>query len=224
MKTFVVMPAYNEASRIKSTLDNLQDTDFEIVVVDDGSADNTAKIVKDYPVNYLRHETNLGQGAALLTGTLFCLQNGADIIAHFDADGQHRVEDLKALLMELQDNLNIDIALGTRFAQKKNDLPAYKKVILLLAKIFSKKLLSLHFSDPQSGLRAFRGQIFPKIAWQNNDFLHCSEILGQIIKNQVKFKEMPIVVNYNYDNQNKKQRPTIAMGWKLLLHKITGKL
>ena len=223
-KVAVVIPAYNEANRIASTLSPLTSEDFDIIIVDDGSTYNTKDVLKDCRVYYLRHDVNLGQGAALLTGTQFAIENGAQIIAHFDADNQHRKEDLLMLIKELKENSGIEIILGSRFISAQTNLPAFKKLILSVAKIFSKKFLSLHFTDPQSGLRAFRSQVFLKILWHSNDFLHCTEILSKIVKNKVVFKELPIEVNYNTDNQNKMVKPKISMGWKLLMNKIVGKL
>ena len=85
---FVIVPAYNEASTIDSVVQGLLAAGYSTVVVDDGSTDETWSIVHRQPVYALLHPVNIGQGAALQTGTTFALQRGAGIIVHFDADAR----------------------------------------------------------------------------------------------------------------------------------------
>ncbi|MEM2002857.1 MAG: glycosyltransferase, partial [Candidatus Methanomethylicaceae archaeon] len=83
---YVVVPAYNEAPRLGRTLEGLLEVASSVVVVDDGSADNTRQVALQYPVWVLRHPVNLGQGAAIQTGITFALRQGAEYVATFDAD------------------------------------------------------------------------------------------------------------------------------------------
>lgn len=219
MKTIVIIPAYNEEKRIVSVLQELLQADFEVIVVDDASTDDTASIVKRFPVKLARHAVNLGQGAALKTGTELAARLGYEIIAHFDADGQMRVEDVQRLITELNDD-NVDIAFGSRFLEIKTDMPLKKKIILNLAKLFSRKLLKLHFTDPQIGLRAFKTRILDKLDWQKNDFQHATEILGLIMKNNLRYKEVPVKINYDNYSANKKVKPRMSMGWRMLITKL----
>jgi len=84
---FIVIPAYNEGEVLSRTVDELLPYGFQIVVVDDGSKTSAFSYLANRTVHYLRHITNLGQGAALQTGTEYALSQGAEIIVHFDADG-----------------------------------------------------------------------------------------------------------------------------------------
>src|SRR5579871_1057556 len=86
---FVIVPAYNENAVLRSTVLDLLAFGYSVVVVDDGSATPAADCLNGLSVYSLRHEINLGQGAALQTGTDFALCRGARIVVHFDADGQH---------------------------------------------------------------------------------------------------------------------------------------
>ena len=95
---FVVVPAYNEAPAIGAVLQELRAAYRHIVVVDDGSTDGTLETARAYATFVLRHPINCGQGAALQTGIEFALLHGAEYIVTFDADGQHRIEDIAALL------------------------------------------------------------------------------------------------------------------------------
>jgi len=97
-QTFVVVPAYNEGRVIHDVVAKLAAAFANIVVVNDGSSDDTAAVLKGLPVTVVRHHINLGQGAALQTGITFALERGASHIVTFDADGQHRVEDALAAL------------------------------------------------------------------------------------------------------------------------------
>ena len=114
--TFVIVPAFNEGEII-STLQGLIAAGYSVVVVDDGSTNGMDALVANLPVYFLRHPVNLGQGAALQTGMTFALQNGAEIIVHFDADGQHKVEDIETLLKPLHQG-EADVVLGSRFLRE----------------------------------------------------------------------------------------------------------
>ena len=98
----VIVPAFNEGKAVKTTVERLLAAGYRVVVVDDGSSDETVE-VRHLPIVYLRHAVNLGQGAALETGMMYALRAGADIAVHFDADGQHdcaQIERLTAPIVE----------------------------------------------------------------------------------------------------------------------------
>jgi len=189
-----------------------------VVVVNDGSGDNTAEVLRDLPIGYAEHPVNQGQGAALRTGTELARSLGFDAVVHFDADGQHQTADIPRLIQVLESGR--EAALGSRFMGVQSDLPQRKKIILDLAKIFSRFILQLRFTDPQSGLRAFRLAAYEKIYWQKNDFQHCSEILSQIMKNKVEFEEIPVEIIYDEYAQAKEVKPRLSLGLKLVLSKI----
>lgn len=219
MKTAVVIPTLNESKRIKKTLSELVAAGFDVIVVDDGSTDNTKEIINELPVRYVEHILNRGQGAALKTGTDMAIKLGYDSVAHFDADGQHRLEDLKTII-DLLEKGEHDVVLGSRFMDDNTNFPWQKKIILNLAKIFSEKILQLNFTDPQSGLRAFRLNKRGELDWKKDDFQHCTEILTLILKNKLNYKEVPIIVKYNTEDGPKVVRPKMSMGVKLIMSKI----
>jgi polyprenyl-phospho-N-acetylgalactosaminyl synthase len=219
MRAAVIVPTYNESKRLASTLESLIDAGYDVIVVDDGSHDKTRDIVEMYSVSLLEHVINRGQGAALRTGTEFATRHGYDYIAHFDADGQHRVEDL-AKMIETITNEELDIVLGSRYLSKETKMPFLKRITLWFAKHFSKRILQLHFTDPQSGLRVFRADLNQRLDWQADDFMHATEILGLVAKNNLNYKEVPIKVNYFPQDGRKQVRPSVTMGWRMLLSKL----
>lgn len=118
MKTTAVVPVYNEnPEQLAQVLSNLKNYVDDIVVVDDGSTINSKFKVQNSKLSWLRHELNRGQGAALQTGTDFAVKNGADIIIHFDADGQHNPEDIAALIKPIEEGM-ADFVFGSRYLQQ----------------------------------------------------------------------------------------------------------
>ena len=113
-KVWFVMPAFREARVIASTLAQFRETGFNVVVVDDGSDDDTGEIAHRNGAWVCRHVVNLGAGAALQTGLEFALRNGADYLVTFDADGQHQLDDAVVMLSVLRSG-GVDVVLGSRF-------------------------------------------------------------------------------------------------------------
>src|SRR5215831_19841976 len=129
-RVIVIVPAFNEGKAVKATVEPLLAAGYQVVVVDDGSTDETAE-VRHLPLVYLRHPVNLGQGAALQTGMTYALRSGAQIAVHFDADGQHdcgQIDDLIAPIL----NGQAEVALGSRFLRKQDAarVPLSKRIVL----------------------------------------------------------------------------------------------
>ncbi|HEX4957548.1 MAG TPA: glycosyltransferase family 2 protein, partial [Lacibacter sp.] len=101
---FIIVPAFNEQEVLRQTICELVEPGYSVVLVDDGSSTPQQQFVTYFPVHCVRHELNLGQGAALQTGTEYALEQGAEFIIHFDADGQHLVSDISKLLRPLLNN------------------------------------------------------------------------------------------------------------------------
>ena len=219
LKIFCVMPAYNEEDKITETAQSVKPYVDEIVVVDDGSRDRTYERARRAGVRVLRHIINRGQGAALETGDQFALKNGADIIVHFDADGQHDVEIIRPMLDALAKNEH-DVIFASRFLGEKLVMPTYKKVILIAAKIFGRVFLQIKFTDPQSGLRAFTAAAYHSLRWRANDFRHCTEILINVARSDLRWRELPTIVRYDSYSTAKAKRPQMRMAWKMLMEAL----
>jgi glycosyltransferase involved in cell wall biosynthesis len=219
MSVFIIVPAYNEAARIRDVVERLLSRFSNIVVVNDGSRDQTGEALKSLPIYYCEHAVNLGQGAALKTGTELAIGLGADVIVHVDADGQHRVEDVEKVVAAL-DRSDADVALGSRFLSIVSNIPKKKRAILRLANLFLRVALRIKISDPQNGLRAFKSSIWPKIKFNYDDFRHCTEILFLIKKNNVAFVEIPVKIDYDEYSCSKESRPSAKMAAEILIDKL----
>jgi len=221
MKVFAVIPAFNEAARIKDTILGVSQFVPNIVVVDDGSADQTADIAKAVGVVVLRHAVNRGQGAALKTGTVAALELGAEAVIHVDADGQHDPESLPVLLGPLEKR-EADIVFGSRFLGLSADgMPAGRRWLLALARGFNAYALGIprRVTDPQSGLRAMSAAAARGLNFEQDRMAHCSEILRLATRNGWRWQEVPTRIRYTADSLAKGQKPWDALRivWQLFI-------
>jgi len=193
--TFVVIAAYNAEDSIGKVVKKLLKKNYSIVVVDDGSKDSTLKVASKYPVFLLRHIINRGQGAALKTGIDFALQKGAKYIITFDADDQHRVEDLPAMLKPVKAG-KVDIAIGSRFLKDESDIPFIRKFLLKGSVIVLRMMYGVPITDAHNGLRCMSRKTAQKIELKSDRMEHASEFIEQIKKKHLKYKEIPVVIRY----------------------------
>lgn len=219
--TWIVVPAYNEEARIAAVLSALGPTGASIVCVDDGSTDGTAREILKTRAWLLVHCGNLGQGAAIQTGISFALLRGARYIVTFDADGQHSVEDIPALLHAL-DERGADFALGSRFLGNAHGIPRARKLALRLAVFFSWFLSGVRLSDAHNGLRAMTRKGAGWIRISLNRMEHASQIVEQIAASGLKFVEVPVTIRYTAATLAKGQKTSAALrlGLNLLLDRI----
>lgn len=197
---FVVIPTYNERSVLGNTVAELGAYGYSIVVVDDGSSIRERQFL---PTNincdlwYLRHVSNLGQGAAVETGTKFALQQGAEIIVHFDADGQH----IPALIDRLVEPIckgSADIVMGSRFMNSSDRVlvPRKKRVLLKLGVFVSWLFTGVWLTDTHNGFRALSRAAAERIQLTENGYAHSTELLELIRKSGKRYIEVPTTVRY----------------------------
>lgn len=198
LKIFCVIPAFNEEKTILEVINSVKPYVSEIVVVDDGSEDSTARLVETQNIaSLLRHIVNRGQGAALETGTEYALKRGADIIVHFDADGQFVAEEINDMVKLIKEG-RADAVFGSRFLGKKSHLPFSKKYIIMpLARLINKILLGVDLTDPQNGFRALSREVAVNLKIEQRGMAHCSEILHKASAGGFKIREVPVTVVYN---------------------------
>ena len=222
-QVLVVIPSYNEGKVIRQTLLNVLAWGYAVVLVDDGSVDDTYEQVKDLDIHYLKHTVNLGQGAALQTGMTFALRAGYAYVVHFDADGQHSAADIGTLIHPLISG-EVDIVLGSRFIQQSSQqrVPWQKRILLKSAIIFQGLLTGLWLSDAHNGLRAMNRKGLERIRLMEQGMSHATEILMEIKKHLLTVKEVPVHIEYHAYSQAKGQSMWNAMNIvaDILLRKI----
>jgi len=220
---YIIIPAYNESATIQRVIANLINCHFtEIIVVDDGSIDNTAQIASTTGVEVLRHLINRGQGAALRTGIEYTLKNyNPDIIVTFDADGQHKASEISKLCNPLL-NESVDIVLGSRFLDNKTEMPYLRKVMLKSAVLFTYIFSHIRLTDTHNGFRAFSKDAAQKITITQRGMEHASEIIDEIKKKKLRYKEVPVEILYTKYSQKKGQRASqcVKLGFNIILSKL----
>ena len=214
---WIVIPAYNEANKIGRVLRDLFTHGFDkIIVVDDGSRDNTAELAQKEGALVLRHKINRGQGAALQTGNEYALKNNADIIVHSDADGQFDPADIAPAIEFLQKN-NLDAVLGSRFLDTRSQIPFLKKYFILpISRLINNLITRAKLTDVHNGFRILNNHALQKIKITHNGMAHNTEIVKQLVNCNLKFAEFPVKVTYYEYGQG------IGGGIKIIRDWITG--
>lgn len=202
---WIVIAAYNEAAVIAGVVEGVRRLYPDVVLVDDGSVDGTGSLAARAGAVVVTHPINLGQGAALQTGLDYALRAGAQFIVTFDADGQHRPEDIAGLLRALETQ-GADYALGNRFLGASADMPLSRRLLLRAATIFTRITTGLQVSDTHNGLRAMTRRGAAAIHLRQNRMAHASEILHQIAESRLKCVEAPVTIAYTEYSLSKGQR------------------
>jgi glycosyltransferase involved in cell wall biosynthesis len=201
---WVIVPAYNEGERLGRTLEALCRRYANVVVVDDGSGDDTSVVALRHPVQVLRHIINLGQGAALQTGLAFALERGAGLLVTFDADGQHAPEEIERVAEPIRQG-KVDVALGSRFLGAAVGIPWTRWLVLKLAVLFTRIFSRVRVTDAHNGLRALSRHAAQKIRITQNRMAHASEILDQIRDHGLRYCEVPVTIGYTAETMAKGQ-------------------
>lgn len=202
---WIVVPAFNEGTRLTEALDSLCHRYSRVVVVDDGSDDDTSDVAGQFPVYRLRHLINRGQGAAIRTGLDFALTRGAKILVTFDADGQHDMDDVEQLVAPIRDG-RVEVTLGSRFLGSAEGLPLVRRMILKAGVVFTRIFSRLRVTDTHNGLRGFSRRAAQVICITEDDFAHASEILDEIRRHGLPYCEVPVRIRYSASTLAKGQK------------------
>jgi glycosyltransferase involved in cell wall biosynthesis len=201
---WIVIAAYNEAPVIAAVVGDLLRAGYQVVVVDDGSRDATARAAAQAGATVVKHPVNLGQGAGLQTGIEFALREGADIIVTFDGDGQHRASDI-CRLVDTLNGQRADFVLGSRFLGGAVNQPLSRRLLLYAATWFTRLTTGLRVTDTHNGLRAMTRRGASHICLRQNRMAHASEILHQIAESGLKYVEAPVTIEYSAYSLSKGQ-------------------
>ena len=194
----VIVPAFNEGRAVKATVERLLAAGYRVVVVDDGSTDETVE-VRRLPVVYLRHAVNLGQGAALQTGMTYALRAGAEIAVHFDADGQHdcgQIERLIAPIVEGQSGRGVRLAVLAPAGSCRR-FRGRSGFCLRGGILISWAMTGMLLSDTHNGFRAMSRRALERVHLQENGFAHATEIMQRVREAGMRYVEVPITISYS---------------------------
>ncbi|MGI9163411.1 MAG: glycosyltransferase family 2 protein [Mycobacterium sp.] len=203
---WIIVPAFNEAQVIGDVVADLRSVFSTVVVVDDGSRDDTGEIALRAGAHVVRHPVNLGQGAAIQTGVEYARSRpGATVFATFDADGQHRVKDVVTMIERLAHG-DVDTVIGTRFAGSTiSHTPPLKKLILRIAASLSPSSRQLHLTDAHTGLRVFNRTVADNLSLTMSGMSHAGEFIKLIGENGWRVAEEPVEILYTEYSLSKGQ-------------------
>ena len=203
----VVMPAHNEAriisdvlSRIPAEIDGIS---VVPIVVDDGSTDGTSDVARRSGAIVIRHLTNLGVGAATITGLLAAQQLNAKVIVTMDSDGQHNPEEIPSLVRCLWDG-PFDVVIGSRIIAPEG-MPLSRVGANLLLNAITFIVYGKVVSDSQSGFKAISSDALLRIKLNSPGYEICSEFIGELHRNRLSYKSLPVKAIYTPYSKRKGQ-------------------
>jgi len=196
MKITIGIPAFNEEKNIASIITKLRRISDSIIVCNDGSSDMTEEIAKEMGVIVISHAKNLGYGAAIRSLFEKAREMELDCLITFDADNQHRIEDINSIFQPINDG-TADIVIGSRFlSETTEDMPSYRKAGIRLITKVTNLSIKEKLTDSQSGFRAYNKKALKEILVSDEGMGVSTEILIKGSDLGLKMAEIPIKINY----------------------------
>jgi len=213
----VILPAYNEEKTIYDVIQRIPHNiskDLRVIVVDDGSTDNTSKEAERAGAYVLRHRKNLGVGAAMKTAVEASLQNGADILVKIDADGQHDPTEIPKLIKPILDN-EADLVVGARSKQVFQKMPFPKRYGNFFFSWLVRFVVACQVYDSQSGFRAMTRKLVESISFDSK-FTYTQEMIIKAARRRFRIKEVKICCNRRVVGDSKVVLNVYVYGTKVL--------
>jgi glycosyltransferase involved in cell wall biosynthesis len=198
MKIVIGLPAYNEEKSIASIITQLKKITDKIIVCNDGSLDQTRQIAEKMDVSVINHSKNMGYGASIKSIFTRFMEIDGDILVTFDADGQHRVNDIEIVTKPIMNN-EADIVIGSRFLNNNTEIPKYRKLGIKAITNLTNVGIDNKITDSQSGFRAYTKQVIAQVLPTEIGMGISTEILIKANKNGFRIKEVPIKILYQGD-------------------------
>jgi glycosyltransferase involved in cell wall biosynthesis len=188
MKTLIVVPCFNEEKKIGQVIDDIRTHNIDFIIVNDGSTDESAKIINKKKANVIYQLKNLGKGAALTRGFEYALSHGYDAIITLDSDGQHNTDEIESFI---QNAPGTDIIIGNRLNNMKN-MPLSRRFANKVSSFLISCLSRQKIYDSQCGFRLIRTKVLKKVCIKDSRFFAETEILLKASRLGFKIKNLPI--------------------------------
>ena len=202
---WLVIPLFNEAAVVRQVIDNARRTFPHVVVVDDGSKDESASEAAAAGAVVVRHPINLGQGAALQTGISYVLERtDAPYMVTFDADGQHSVANAADMVARAREE-NLAFVLGSRFLDGTTQVGRLKRLVLRTAAAVGSRTSGMTLTDAHNGLRVLRRDAASRLNLTQNRMAHASQIVRQLGAMKLAWAEHPVHIEYTEYSRAKGQ-------------------
>ena len=197
MNLVIGIPAYNEEKNIASIITKLKRITETIIVCDDGSSDLTSAISENLGAIVIKHEKNLGYGSAIKSIFLKAKNLDCDILVTFDADGQHRIEDIDKVVAPIK-NGDSDLVIGSRFLDdSEKEIPNYRKVGIKAITKLTNASIKKQLSDSQSGFRSYSKKVLNELNPSEVGMGISTEILIKASNKNFRISEVPIKILYD---------------------------
>jgi len=195
----VGIPAFNEEKNIAAIIAKLADIADSLIVCNDGSSDLTSDIAEKMGAFVINHEKNLGYGAAIRSIFLKAKELNGDILVTFDADGQHRIEDIEKVTKPIIDQ-EVDLVIGSRFLdESEKEVPRYRKVGIKVITKITNVSIKKQLTDSQSGFRAYSKKVLNELNPSELGMGISTEILIKASSKNFRITEVPIKILYTGD-------------------------
>jgi glycosyltransferase involved in cell wall biosynthesis len=213
MKITVGIPAYNEEKNIAKIIVKLKKMVDQILVCDDGSTDSTCAIAESLGAIVINHPKNLGYGSAIRSIFLKAKEINAEVLVTIDADGQHKIEDVKKVIKPIVDG-QADISIGSRFLEEGDNSPKYRKLGIKIITKVTNSSLSEKITDAQSGFRAYNNKVLQSLTPSDTGMGISTEILIKSSNLGLKITEVPTEIQY--EGETSSQNP-VSHGTEVLM-------
>lgn len=222
-KIVIVIPVYNEATVIGDVLAEIRDTGrYTVIVVDDGSGDDSFVQASVHRALTLRHRINRGKGAAMKTGIMAANLLEPDVVVTMDGDGQHDPADIAPLIRPIIEEGH-DVVLGSR-TLNRDEMPKIKVLANYFGNFFTWLLYGIWVSDSQSGFRAYSKYAALIIDTKADKYEYDSKVIREIKTNRLSYAEVPVQTRYTEYSQGKKQKQGLVNGLITLFRMIWNTL
>jgi glycosyltransferase involved in cell wall biosynthesis len=216
MNITIGIPAFNEEKNIGKIIVTLKKITNHIIVCDDGSSDLTREIAEGLGAKVISHTKNMGYGEAIKSIFNEAKKNETDILVTFDADGQHRPEDIMSLTKPIIDQ-HAEVVIGSRFLKNETDMPKYREIgVKVLTKVTNMSIKE-NITDSQSGLRAYQKKVLQNITLTDSGMGISTEILIKSHQKEFRIVEVPIQILYGKDTST---HNPVSHGTSVLLSTI----